>query len=131
MASDLLAGLVEDLDELSGEVRAFVVGVPCYPADLAAGPIRRVGLLSAVIPGEIFVVDLLLDFAIGPDGARLRHLAGSVVVHFNFSADAVALYFRVLSNRCCGPERQQHARREHPQNTQNESVPILLHVMTP
>jgi len=73
----------------------------------------------------------LLDFAIGADGAHLRHLPGSIVVQFDFSAYAVVSYFRVLGNRCRGTEGQQRERRERPQNSRNESVRVLLHVMTP
>src|SRR3974377_1858649 len=49
MSADLLAGLVEGLDEFAGEVRTLVVGVAGYPADLAVRPVRCVGLLSAEI----------------------------------------------------------------------------------
>src|ERR1039457_6277196 len=63
VAASLLAGLVERLNEFTGEVCALVIGIAGHPSKLAAGPIRSVRLLSDVKAREIFVVDLLLKFA--------------------------------------------------------------------
>ena len=100
MSADLFARLVEGLHELSGKVGARIVAGMRYFAYLPIRPISRVGLLSRVIAGQILVVNLLLDLAVRANGTRFRDLSGSVVVHFDFSVDAVIPHFGVLGDGC-------------------------------
>src|SRR5271166_6798692 len=129
MASYLFARLVENLDEFASEVRALVVGVASYPTDLGVRPIRGVGLLCAVIPGDVLVLSLLLEFAIRANGALLRHLPGGVVVHFNFSVDPVVLHNGVLGNRSRCAAQQQREERRQPPNAQSKRLLIPRHVV--
>src|ERR1700733_5789553 len=48
VAANLFAGLLEHLNEFTGEVCALVIGIAGHPSKLAAGPISSVRLLSKV-----------------------------------------------------------------------------------
>ena len=121
----MFAGLIEDLKEFAGEVRALIVGIACHPADLAVGPIGGVRLLSTVIPRDVLVIHFLLEFAIGANGAHLGRFVGSVVVGFNSSGHSVFLHHRVLGHSGGRAAGQQRRQREHVRKSRNGRVVIL------
>ena len=124
VAPNLFAGLVEDLYEFLGKVRARVVTIAGHFAHSPTRPIRRVGLLGNVIPRQVFVIHFLLEFPIGADGAHLGRFVGGVVVGFNFSADSVFLDDSVLGRSHGRSHRQQPQRGKRVQETTDQSPPI-------
>ena len=96
MARNLFPGFVEHLNEFTGEICALVISIVCHLTNLAIGPIASVGRLSDVMSGQVLVIHLLLEFAVGSDGSHLDGFFCSVVVGFNSSAHPVLLHNGML-----------------------------------
>src|SRR5208337_1168650 len=131
VAGDLLFRLIKDLDEFAGEVRALVVSDARDLADLSVRPIRRVGLLRSHVPGQIFVIHLLLDFAIRANGALLRNLIAGVVVEFDLSAAAGVLYGRVLGYTHHGVAGQKREKPERARDVRKRRMAMSLQLASP
>lgn len=88
------------------KVRALVVGFAHHFAPLPVRPVGGICLVRNVIPGQVLILNPLLQLSISTDGAHLGGLAGRVVIRLDRSRESVFLDGRAL---------RHHGNRAEPQ----------------